>query len=120
MNIEKLKKLEKERGIELTKLVEQVRTNDVDSLRVVKKLMNRCRSDEMRSVVLDALPRSPLIEFAARIKDYTRVQIAASLLWLYPQYPQEVNEFLSWLNLPAVEDYTELKTFMQGWIVEEN
>jgi hypothetical protein len=121
MNLEKIKKLEREKGVEISPLLQQATSmKDIDSLRAVKKLMNKCRSSDMKAVVLDALPRSPLIEFAARIKDYSRVQIAASLLWLYPQYPQEVNEFLSWLHLPPVQDYYELKNFMQGWIVEDN
>lgn len=120
MNLEKIRKLERERGVELSSLLERTAVKDIDSLRAVKKLMGKCRASDMKTAVLDALPKSPIIEFAARIKDYNRMQIAASLLWLYPEYPDEVNEFLSWLHLPAVQDYHELKNFMQTWIVEEN
>jgi hypothetical protein len=120
MNLEKIKKLEEEKGLKLVELIEQAQAENVKSLRAVKKLMRRCRSQEVREAVLDALPKKPVVEFAARIKDFDRIQIAASLLWMYRQHPDEVNEFLSWLKLPAVGGYDQLKQMMQTWIVEEN
>jgi hypothetical protein len=120
MSLDKIKELEKKKGLNLVELVEQVHAQNVGSLKAVKTLMRRCRTQAEREVVLDALPRKPIIELAARLKDYDRIQIAASVLWLYKEHAGEVNEILSWLKLPAVDDYLELKGLMQRWIIEEN
>lgn len=105
---------------ELSSLLSVAQGEGLDALRATHKLVRKCKSDEERAVVLDALPKKPMVEFTLHLEELDRVEIAATLLWFAYDHFGEVLEICKWLKLPLASDYEELKRILKEWIVEEN
>jgi len=120
-NVERALKLAREKGLDLAPLLENAQQENVKALRAVRTLMKKCKKKpELRSAVLDAIPRNSLVDFIIHMNDYDRIQIAAALLYLGREHFGEVREFLKWLKLPQVDNYESLRMLMRNWIVTEN
>ena len=105
---------------ELSSLLAVASGEGIDALRATHKLVRKCRSEDERALIIDALPKRPMVEFAFRMEELDRVEIAATLLWFAYDHFEEVSEICKWLKLPRAGNYEELKLILKEWIVEEN
>ena len=122
MNQPKLMQLAESKGMkpeEVQTLLDQAHKGGIEGLRAIRKLNTKLRTvPDIRSAVIDALPRGSITNLAINLPDMERTQIAAALLWLSNDHLPEVQEFLRWFKLPVVDDYDSLKSLMKTWMMD--
>lgn len=62
-NLDRALKIARDKGLDLSSLLELAQQEDIKALRAVRTLMRKCKSPDLREAVLDALPKSSFDKF---------------------------------------------------------